>query len=87
MTRYQRAEVWGSWFLLLFLLGVVTAAYAQQTYDERRIQELVDIHAAERLARLETRIDTVNSIGEGILIIVAGQLALSIMGVRKRSGG
>jgi len=68
------------WLGLMGLLGLTALVYAQSDVD-RRIADIERVEAGSRLARIETRIDSLESIGKGVVTILAGQLLLSGLGM------
>lgn len=85
MIEFKRVNVWGSWILLGFMLAVTVSAWSQtQDELERRIHAQENINADVRLTRLETRLDGIQNIGAGILIIVAAQLVMNGLNLRAR---
>lgn len=84
---FRRLQQWGAWACLVLLVSLVSGvARAQVTPDEltRRIQNLEGAHADNRMTAIETRLDTLEYIGKGILVIVAAQLVLNGLNLRGR---
>lgn len=73
---------------LLVLVGLLAVAWgwprlaAQSTDHDRRIDRLENIQAERRLSVLESRLDSIETVGKGILIAVAAQLLLSGLQLR-----
>lgn len=73
-----------SCFLLFFMLGLVASvAYARAQDLERRLDNLEAVQSERRLTAIETRLETIDSVGKGILVIVAAQLLLQGLGLKK----
>lgn len=73
--------------LLLFMLCMVASvAYARAQDLERRVDNLEAVQADRRLSIMETRIDTIDGVGKGILVVVATQLILQAFGLKRRGG-
>ncbi len=77
--------MWGSFALVFVALGVLVAPLVGQTADlERRVAEQESIHADRRLSVIETRLDSIEFLGRGILLTVGGQLLLNGLALKRR---
>lgn len=66
---------------------VVAYPLAQGEADlTRRVAALETVDSSVRLAKLETRLDSIESIVKGVLICVLGQLVLSGVGLSRQRG-
>ena len=60
-------------------VGVTVTAYAQNDVDlVRRVGVLEATGAPERLARLEARLDSIQQLVSGVLLVVIGQVVVNI---------
>lgn len=81
------------WCLLSFLCGIawgswqVTIPSAQSLDVERRLNALEEIKTDKRLAVLESRLDSLETVGRGTLMAVVTQLLLSGIEIRRRRNG
>lgn len=87
----RRTQFWAAIVLLvmLFVLVCYSSLYAQivppiDSEIQRRVRAIEAMHPEARLGIIETRLDNIEWVGKGILTIVAGQLILSAMDMRKR---
>lgn len=72
-------------FVIAALAIVVAYPLAQSDVDlTRRVAALETVDSSVRLAKLETRLDSIESIVKGVLICVIGQLALSGIGLSRQ---
>lgn len=66
---------------------IVAYPLAQADVDlTRRVAALETVDSSVRLAKLETRLDSIESIVKGVLICVLGQLVLSGVGLSRQRG-
>lgn len=85
LQRIRRVQVWGSWCLLCFFSAMLLTVHIRGQVDlERRLQEQEAVHADRRLSVIETRLDSIEFLGRGILLTVAGQLVLNGLAFRRR---
>ena len=59
------------------ILGMLLAAPSRAQDLDRRVVTLEDAHADRRLSVIETRLDSIEYLGKGILLAVASQLAIN----------
>lgn len=53
---------------------------------DRRLERLEDTHADVRLAKLETRLESIDAVLKGVLIAVVVQIVVSGIGLRQQKG-
>jgi hypothetical protein len=81
---WRRTGTCVSWLLFALLLGIVWVTPGRGQDLDRRVQTLEEAHPDRRLSVIETRLDSIEYIGKGILVVVLAQLALKGLEFRGR---
>jgi hypothetical protein len=81
MPRWARVCI-----AIVGVLVAVAVAYGQTSDLERRIDRLEDMRPDARLTAIETRLNTLEDVGKGILIALGVQILLSGLSLKAGTG-